>query len=132
MGAFAILNMPKIESLLIKGDVVGDGLYSWMEYKILKEKYGEQLIVVAVYAPPRLRYERLAKRKLEQNDKSMRYRSFTPAEARSRDFAEIEVSDKGGPIAMADYTLVNTGSREDLLHQFDQAMSEIELKYINN
>ena len=34
MGAFATLNIPKIDELLKKSDVVVDGLYSWSEYKI--------------------------------------------------------------------------------------------------
>ena len=43
MGAYAILNIPKFDELLKKGNVVGDGLYSWSEYKILKEKYQQDL-----------------------------------------------------------------------------------------
>jgi len=63
MGAFATLNLSKIDELLKKGtDVVIDGLYSWSEYKILKEKYGEAMYVVAVYASPKLRYARLKKK----------------------------------------------------------------------
>jgi dephospho-CoA kinase len=126
MGAYAILNLPKIESLLRKGNVVGDGLYSWSEYKILKEKYGGALVLVAVYAPPALRYERLANRKLEAKDTALRNRPISLHDAKKRDFADIENIEKGGPIAMADYTLLNTGSAQDLLLQFEKIMKEIE------
>ncbi len=125
MGAYAILNQPKIESLLEEGNVVGDGLYSWDEYKILKEKYGDQLIIIAVYTPPKLRYERISKRFSDKDDKELRNRNFSKEEAKSRDFAEIENLDKGGPIAMADYTLINTGTVQDLLKQLEEALKEI-------
>ena len=126
MGAFAILNIPKIDAFLEKGNVVGDGLYSWSEYKILKEKYGSQLSVIAVYAPPKLRYQRLTQRTLEQDDKDIRNRPMTEEQAKSRDVAEIENIEKGGPIAMADYTLTNIGTVPELIEQFNKAMEEIE------
>ncbi|MFC2134535.1 AAA family ATPase [Bacteroidota bacterium] len=125
MGAYAILNIPKIDNFLKEGNVVGDGLYSWSEYKILKEKYGGQLTVIAVYAPPKLRYERLSQRTLAREDTDLRHRPATQEQARKRDFAEIENIEKGGPIAMADYTFVNTGTVPELLEQLNKALKEI-------
>jgi len=61
--------------------------------------------VLAVTAPRPLRYARLAARP---------ERPLSPKEALSRDIAEIEILEKGGPIAMADYTILNTGSLESL------------------
>lgn len=113
MGAMAMLNIPKFDELLKKSNVVGDGLYSWSEYKILKERYGDSMYVIAVYAPSDLRYKRLKERKVE-NDPQQRFRSFTEEEARARDYAEIENIEKGGPIAMADFTIVNTGTIDEL------------------
>lgn len=126
MGAYAILNMPKIDGFLQQGHVVGDGLYSWSEYKLLKEKYGDQLTVIAVYAPPALRYSRLAQRKPKPGDKDVRDRQMTPEQARSRDFAEIEHIEKAGPIAMADFTLVNTGTIDELIHQLRLILEDFE------
>ena len=54
MGAFATLNIPKFEALLEKDDTIGDGLYSWEEYLILKDKFTDQLVIIAIYAPPTL------------------------------------------------------------------------------
>lgn len=126
MAAFAIVNMPKIDEFLKKGDVVADGLYSWSEYKALKEKYGDNLIVVAVYAPPALRYDRLSQRSQDVlEDKNLRYRSFTHKEAKARDYAEIENIEKGGPIAMADYTIINTGSVSDLNKQTKDILTRL-------
>lgn len=113
MGAFATLNIPKFDQILTEKNLVADGLYSWTEYKILKDYYGGRLTVVAVYAPPALRYERISKRFSDKADTALRNRNFTKAEAQSRDFAEIENIEKGGPIAMADYTICNTGLAEE-------------------
>lgn len=126
MGAYALLNIPKFDELLKKGNVVGDGLYSWSEYKILKEKYPLQLVVVAVYAPPKLRYDRLVKRTLLLTDVTMRNRPATHESAKARDYAEIENIEKGGPIAMSDFTLINTGSIEELISQLNKYLLMIE------
>ena len=112
MGAYALLNLPKIEKLLKQGKVVADGLYSWTEYKILKEHFGEKMKVVAILAPPALRYQRLETRPLDATGKS---RPLSKDQAQKRDYAEIENIEKGGPMVMADYFIVNCGSKEDLL-----------------
>jgi dephospho-CoA kinase len=122
MGAYAILNIPKFDKLLQEGNVVGDGLYSWSEYKILKEKYKEKLIVIAVYAPPSIRYARLEARELKAGDTDMRNRPASRAQAQSRDFSEIENIEKGGPIAMADYTIVNTKTPEYAIEQIKEIL----------
>lgn len=126
MAAFAILNIPKFDALLGKTDVIGDGLYSWEEYLVLKEKYCDNLIVLAVYASPKTRYSRLEGRSEKHGeDKNLRFRSFTKEEAASRDKAEIENINKAGPIAMADYTVANEKSIEDLKSQIDEIVQKI-------
>ncbi|MFH1423918.1 MAG: AAA family ATPase [Candidatus Nealsonbacteria bacterium] len=124
MAAFAILNIPKIDELLEKSDVAVDGLYSWSEYKVLKEKYGDLMSVIAVFAPPKLRYGRLTGRSVK-DDMAQRFRNFTKEEARSRDYAEIENLEKGGPIVMADFTIVNTGSLDQLKENIGEVLSQI-------
>jgi len=124
MGAFALLNIPKIDELLKKSDVVVDGLYSWSEYKILKEKYGQAMFVVAVFAPPETRYRRLTARSVA-GDEDQRFRNFTEEEAKSRDYAEIENLEKGGPIVMADFTIINIGTIVQLKENLNKIISEI-------
>lgn len=124
--AYAILNMPKFDELLKKGNVIGDGLYSWSEYKILREKYGKDLRVIAVYASPKTRYTRLDNRASRYgDDPKMKYRSFNPVEAKARDYAEIENIEKAGPIAMADYTVVNEGGLRQLRRQIRKIYNKI-------
>lgn len=114
MAAFALLSIDRIREALDQGNVVIDGLYSWSEYKVLKEQFGNELAVVAIYAPPDVRYARLAARIHEAADTDNRNRLLTTEQARARDYAEIENIEKGGPIAMADYTIVNTSSPASL------------------
>jgi dephospho-CoA kinase len=116
MAAYALLNAPRIDECLQKGNVVLDGLYSWDEYLELKGRYGPRLYVVAVYSAPATRYARLAGRKI---------RSLTAGEAAGRDRAEIENSAKGGPIAMADFTLINEGSLQELHAGVERMLGEL-------
>jgi dephospho-CoA kinase len=105
MAAYARLSLPRIDRLLESGDAVVDGLYSWEEYTLMKERYGDRFAVVAVWASPKTRQQRLAKRPV---------RPLQPEEAAGRDVAEIQNLNKGGPIAMADFTIVNEASLETL------------------
>ena len=114
MSAYAKLNLPRIDALLKSSDVVVDGLYSWEEYTLLKSRYGDDFYVVAVWASPKTRYDRLAKRPI---------RPLTADEAASRDIAEIENSNKGGPIAMADFTITNESSLRDLARGTERVVS---------
>jgi dephospho-CoA kinase len=116
MPAYAELNLPRIDSALEHSDVVVDGLYSWEEYTFLKDYYGEGFYVVAVWASPSTRYQRLATR-LE--------RPLTLEEAAGRDRAEIENTNKGGPIAMADFTIINESSRESLEQEVERIIAQL-------
>lgn len=125
MGAYAIMNIPKIDKFLKEGHVVGDNLHSWDEYKILKEKYGKRFVLIAVYAPPEMRYERLTSRELKASDKDLRHRPASKEQAMSRDYNEIENSAKAGPIAMADYTILNISDMESLIKQCQDVYESI-------
>ena len=108
MAVYAELNLPLIDAALAGSDVVVDGLYSWEEYTFLKEYYNDDLLLVAVWASPKTRYARLNGRG---------ERPLTREEAAGRDRVEIENLHKGGPIAVADYIIVNESSLEDLRKQ---------------
>lgn len=108
MDAYARLNCPRIDAAMRDSNVVIDGLYSWEEFVFLKDCYGDGLRQVAVWASPATRHARLAGREV---------RGLTGTEAVARDRAEIENSNKGGPIAIADYIIVNESSLEELARQ---------------
>ncbi|MBM3167575.1 MAG: dephospho-CoA kinase [Chloroflexi bacterium] len=116
MAAYAILNLPRIDQALMSSDVVVDGLYSWEEYTLLKARYQDDLHLVAVWASPQTRYQRLAKRSV---------RPLTWEEAASRDAAEIEKTNKGGPIAMANFTIINESSIDQLRKQAEKVVAAL-------
>lgn len=79
--------------------IVLDGLYSWTEYKILRQEFPTEMTVVAITVPKAVRRKRLAERPV---------RPFNAQEAAERDKTEIENLEKGGPIAIADYYVDNS------------------------
>lgn len=99
-----------------QGSVVVDGLYSWEEYLVMKERFGERLVVVAVTASPATRQKRLASRSV---------RPLSVDEVIARDRAEIERLNKGGPIAIADITLVNEGTVRELQAQAIRVLESV-------
>lgn len=119
MAVYAKLNLPAIDAARKSSDVVIDGLYSWEEYTFLKSHYREDFCVVAVWASPGTRYARLTGRPI---------RPLTLDEAASRDKAEIEKVNKGGPIAMADFTILNESSLADLKKAVIKTISRIKDK----
>jgi dephospho-CoA kinase len=97
--------------------LIADGLYSWTEYRILKRAFPGELTVIAVVAPKKLRHHRLANRP---------ERPMTAQQADERDWAEIENIEKGGPIAIADYFVINDGDLESLHSQLDDILHSID------
>ena len=99
--------------------IVLDGVYSWTEYKILRREFPEpgQITFVAIVVPKKLRYKRVAER-IE--------RPFNLQEIRDRDKSEIENLEKGGPIAAADYYILNDGSVAEMHERLAKVLTEIE------
>ena len=97
--------------------IVLDGVYSWTEYKILKHEFLKSITFIAIVTDKKLRYDRVAKRP---------GRSFDGAAIRERDRSEIENLEKGGPIAAADYYILNNGTIEEANIRLDNILKEIE------
>lgn len=111
----------KAEAYFAEGQavVVFDGLYSWSEYKYLEQKFGAQLVVIAVAAPKQERYRRILLRKDS-------HRTYTSVQQIiTREIDEIENLEKGGPIAAADYTLVNDQNPDTLLKHLKQLLDTL-------
>ncbi len=107
--AYAKCLLPEIMEYAIKGPVIIDGLYSWSEYLYLKENLQSRFKVLAVVTNSQTRYDRLVNREK---------RPLTPEQAIERDHAEIEKLSKGGPIAIADYYIMNNGTIEEYNNNF--------------
>lgn len=116
MAAFAILSLPKIRGLYKNSNVILESLYSWDEYETVKKEFGDAFRVLAIYASPGVRQKRMAIRK---------ERPLTAEEFQSRDFAQIVNLHQAGPIARADYTVVNEGSLGELQGNIDKVLNEL-------
>lgn len=116
MAAYAILSLPKIEEYVKTSNVVLDGLYSWDELVVLKEKFSD-LKVISIVVDKEIRYNRLAVREI---------RPFNFEQAKNRDISEIENLAKGGPIAYADYFIINNGDMDMYNSELDRITKLIE------
>jgi len=91
--------------------VIADGIYSWDEYKTMKHEFPAEITVVAIVTQKHQRYNRLEHRE---------DRPQSQATTMERDKHEIEDIQKGGPIAAADYYILNDGSKEELDAKLDE------------
>jgi dephospho-CoA kinase len=107
--AYAKLLLPEIMEFAEAGPVIIDGLYSWSEYLYLKENLQSRLKILAVVTNSQNRYDRLVNRE---------HHPLTQEQAISRDHAEIEKLSKGGPIAIADYYIMNNGTLDEYNQKF--------------
>jgi dephospho-CoA kinase len=113
MDAYAKLNLPRIK---IAGENVAiDGLYSEEEYQSLKKHF--EMVLVAVHASEKIRHERLGKRKK---------RSLNQEEAKERDISQLQNLNIAGPIAKANYTIINEASLEELEERVDELLEDLQ------
>ena len=98
--------------------IVIDGLYSFEEYRLLQRELGATLLVIAIVSSRQQRYERLGARS---------QRPLDPAAAEARDLREIAMLQKGGPIAIADYTLLNDSTPAALTAALDRLLRQLGL-----
>jgi dephospho-CoA kinase len=105
---------PEIKEAIKEGNVVLDGLYSWYEYTYLIERFSN-LKLVCVVTDKDIRYSRVA----ERPD-----RPFDAEAIKYRDISEIENLYKGGPIAFADYYILNNGTKEEVIERVKEILEK--------
>lgn len=96
--------------------ILVESLYMWTEYLILRDAFGNDLYTIAIYVSPQKRAERISERK---------DRPLTKEELETRDRRQIETLEQGGPIAIADYTIINHGTIEELYENVDKVVKDI-------
>ncbi len=106
---------PEIRAALSDNNVVLDGLYSWYEYKYLIDKFPD-LKIICVVTDKAIRYQRVAVR----TERAFDYESIV-----YRDISEIENLFKGGPIAYADYYILNNGTKEEAIKRLKEILEEV-------
>lgn len=106
MAIYAKKSQPKIDEFYKNGNnVIVESMYSWSEYKFLKEIYKDKFVVLGIVVDKNIRVKRLSLRP---------FRPLNPQQVKERDYTEIENIEKAGPIAIADYFITNNGSLNEL------------------
>jgi len=100
--------------------VVLDGLYSWSEDKFLRQEFGDDIITIAVVVSKKLRYQRATERVDSR-------RKYTLDKVIKRDITEIENIEKGGPIAFADFYVLNESDFDNMYAQIDSIIDSLGL-----
>lgn len=116
MAAMATILLPRIKKSYEKQNTVLDGLYSWDELLVLKDNFPD-LIVICICCDKKIRYQRVSKRV---------DRPYNKNEIINRDISEIENLAKGGPIAFADYYVLNNGNLDEYEDRLEEILVAIE------
>ncbi|MBI1974195.1 AAA family ATPase [Candidatus Micrarchaeota archaeon] len=110
-GVAGELSLPYLRDVLGHEDmVIIDGIRSPEEPEIFKREFGDDFMLICVWAPFKLRAKRLG------DPERLKTRSdevITDEELKGRDKKELSWG-LGEVIAMADYLIVNTSGKEDL------------------
>jgi dephospho-CoA kinase len=113
LGVWAERTVPRI-----RGDrVLVDGLRGRAELEVFRNAFGDALVVVAVHASPKTRYERMLRRR--RTDDAGSLEAF-----HARDLRELGWG-LGEVIAMADVMLVNEGTLDEFRRQAKAALERL-------
>ncbi|AFK22493.1 dephospho-CoA kinase [Pyrococcus sp. ST04] len=118
-GAVAILTIPKIRKLLeIEPVVVIEGVRSPYEVEEFRREFSEEeILILAVHSPPKIRFERLRKRGRSDDPKT--WEEFVDRDKKELKFGIGEV------IALADYMIVNDCSFDEFQRKIQEVVSRI-------
>ncbi|MCS7111845.1 MAG: AAA family ATPase [Ignisphaera sp.] len=120
LGNDAIMKLaaPRIrEALTTHCIVVVDGVRSLDELEYLRGIIDAEIIVLAVYAPPKLRFQRLVCRGRPGDPR-------TWEEFKKRDLEELSWG-LGNVVALADMVIVNEGSYEEFISSVKTVLSKV-------
>ncbi len=106
----------KIKNIKEDINILVESLYSWDEYLEFKKEFGDSFKVLAIYSSPETRIKRLSSRPV---------RPLSREEVESRDYSQIENLKQAGPIARANFTIVNEGEMGELCSGIDKIVSTL-------
>ena len=106
----------KIKNIKEDNNILVESLYSWDEYLEFKKEFGDSFKVLAIYSSPETRIKRLSGRPI---------RPLSREEVESRDYSQIENLKQAGPIARANFTIVNEGEMEELYSGIDKIVGNV-------
>ncbi|WP_368660155.1 AAA family ATPase [Methanobrevibacter sp.] len=112
------LTIEKIKKLQKEGHdkIVVEGIRSHHEVEMFKESF-DNFIIVSIFAKPMIRFERLKKRKRE--DDSQDYAGFSERDQRELGFG------MGNVISLSDRTLINESDLDSFIEKVEKFLDEI-------
>ncbi|TXH00369.1 MAG: hypothetical protein E6P95_03670 [Candidatus Moraniibacteriota bacterium] len=93
-----------------------ESFYSAPEYRVFKDYYHEQFLTIAIHTRPGIRHDRLLHRP---------ERPLTLQQSEERDWAQLNRLSQGTPIALADYMVINEGTKAELQAKLDEVVRQI-------
>ncbi len=117
IGAYAKFIIPKIKKAFEEGHnkIVLESLYSWEEYTQIKGVYLNNFFIIGIHCPFKIRAERL---------KNRPKRPLTEEQTQSRDYAQIENLHQAGPIAYADFHIINMFNKENIYSEVNKILNQ--------
>ena len=106
----------KVEALSDEKVILLESFYSAPEYRVFRERFGDNFMTIAIHARPAIRHERLLVRP---------ERPLTLQESEERDWAQLSRLSQGTPIALADFMIVNEAGLDGLQERLDIAVTMI-------
>lgn len=106
----------------VSGDTIVSGLRNVFEVKALKERFGGQYVMIALTAPIETRYTWATARKREGD--TISFGTFKEQEE-AEHYGRPDTQQVDDVIAMADYTIKNTGVKEELLQKVDNLVTRL-------
>ena len=97
--------------------VIVDGVRSKQEVDLFKKKFGRNFILIAMFAPQKLRFTRVQGRR--KGDDPATWEEFLWADEKEKNWGVLEA------ISQADYVVVNTRSREEVVRQVRDILGKV-------
>ncbi|MEM3555396.1 MAG: AAA family ATPase [Candidatus Micrarchaeia archaeon] len=89
--------------------IVVNGIRGYEEVRRFKEAFGDNFVLIGVFAPQKMRFERVIKRNLPEDPKS--WEEFVWADEKELGWGTAD------SFAFSDYMVVNIGTREEMGEQ---------------
>ena len=115
-GIWAERTITKLKEFENSSLIVVDGVRGDREMKKFRNRFGTDLIVIAVHASLKVRFERIRIRKRQDDISTIE--GFDKRNARELDWGV------GNVIAMADYMIINEGTKEDFEREINKLLDE--------
>jgi dephospho-CoA kinase len=97
--------------------IVVNGIRGYEELKRFKEAFGDSFVLIGIFAPQEMRFDRVMKRNLPEDPKS--WEEFVWADEKELSWG---VADS---FAFSDYMIVNAGEKEDTRNKVKALMKKV-------